>query len=202
LSLATSRSALPGAADAASRGLWTVDQFLTFHASRPEDERWQLVDGLAMMMVPPTRVHQKLGKNLLFLLDRALAKERPDLEVYYELGLHVPGADDFFPMPDLVVLRAEASFERFADSCLFVAEIISASNTAEMIDRKIRLYQSHPENLYCLTVDQQQVHVALYARDAGWARRDFNLLDDVVELLPFGFAAPLADIYRGTPLAT
>ena len=47
--------------------LWTADQFLDFYMTRPDGERWQLVDGLAMMMVPPTSVHQRIGKNLLQL---------------------------------------------------------------------------------------------------------------------------------------
>ena len=46
-------------------GLWTADQFLEFHMTRPDEERWQLVDGLAMMMTPPTRVHQKLPALLI-----------------------------------------------------------------------------------------------------------------------------------------
>ena len=41
--------------------LWTADQFLDFLMSRPDEERWQLVDGLAMMMVPPSKVHQHIA---------------------------------------------------------------------------------------------------------------------------------------------
>jgi Uma2 family endonuclease len=46
--------------------LWTADQFLDFYMTRPDGERWQLVDGLPMMMTPPTFDHQKIAKNLLF----------------------------------------------------------------------------------------------------------------------------------------
>ena len=41
----------------------------------------------------------------------------------------------------------------------------------------------------------------LHARETGWARNDLRALDDVLRLPAFGFAARLADIYRGTPLA-
>jgi Uma2 family endonuclease len=181
-------------------GLWTADQFLQFYMGRPDEERWQLVDGLAMMMVPATRVHQKLGKNLLQLLDPVLEEHRPEFEAYYELGVRIPKINNFNPTPDLVVIDRDAPFERYATRFYVVAEVISPSNTAEMIARKLELYRSHPDNLYCLTIDQDSVHIALFAREAGWARTDLRSLDDVLRLPAFGFEATLADIYKGTPL--
>jgi Uma2 family endonuclease len=182
-------------------GLWTADQFLDFCMTRPDEEHWQLVDGLAMMMVPPTYLHQKLGKNMLLLIDTAVSRSRPDLEVLYEMGVRVPGVDDFNPEPDLLVVEADAPLKRYADKFFLIAEVISPSNTAEMIERKIELYRSHPENLYCLTIDQDSVHVALWARDSDWARTDLRSLGDTLRLPAIGLEVKLADIYKGTPLA-
>ena len=183
-------------------GLWSADRFLEFYMSRPDEERWQLVDGLPMMMVPATLPHQRIAKNLLMLLEAALQRVRPDLETFYELGVRVPGIDDFNPEPDLIVIEAQASFERYADRFYLVAEVVSPSNTAEMIGRKLELYQSHPDNLYCLTIDQDSVHVTVDARDAaGWTRSELTRLDGVLRLPAFGLEAKLADIYKGTPLA-
>jgi Uma2 family endonuclease len=92
-------------------GLWSADRFLEFYMSRPDEERWQLVDGLAMMVVPATLPHQRIAKNLLLLLEAALQRARPDLETFYELGVRVPGIDDFNPEPDLIVIEAQTSFE-------------------------------------------------------------------------------------------
>jgi Uma2 family endonuclease len=179
--------------------LWTADQFLAFLMTRPDEERWQLVDGLPMMMTPPSFNHQKIGKNLLRLLDAAL-ESRGEFEAYYELGIRVPGREDFNPIPDVLIVRADAEFEYYADQFFLVGEVISPSNTAEMIERKLALYQTHPDNLYCLTVDQSARHVAVYARDLGWARADLRSLDDMIELPAFGLKAPLSAIYAGTPL--
>jgi Uma2 family endonuclease len=182
-------------------GLWTADQFLEFYMSRPEGEHWQLIDGLAMMMVPVTPTHQKLGKNLLLLLDGALESSRPDLESFYELGLRIPGITNFNPEPDLAVIRrSDVGNKRYVDRFFLVAEIISPSNTAEMIERKLELYRTHPDNLYCLTVDQDFVRVVLYAREDGWTRKELTSLDDMLRLPAFGVEATLADIYKGTPL--
>ncbi len=182
-------------------GLWTADQFLEFYMTRPEGERWQLVDGLAMMMVPANLRHQTIGRNLFRLLDKALEAHRPDLAVYWDMGIRIPGRDDFNPQPDLLVIRSDASFDRYVDVFFLVAEVLSPSNTAEMIERKVELYQSHPDNLYCLVIAQRSVHVELYAREAGWEQVDLRSLDDVLELPAFGFHARLRDIYKRTPLS-
>jgi Uma2 family endonuclease len=185
----------------AGSGLWTADQFLDFYMTRPDEERWQLVDGLAMMMVPASFLHQRLTDNFKSLLKEALKAKSRDLYPFENVGLRIPGVRDFNPQPDIAVCRADLAHEYYADRFFLAAEVISPSNTAEMIDRKLDLYRSHPDNLYCVTIDQDSVHVALWSREDGWARTDLDSLDDVLKLPAFGFEAKLADIYEGTPLA-
>jgi Uma2 family endonuclease len=181
--------------------LWSADQFLDFLLSRPDEERWQLVDGLAMMMVPPSFVHQRIVSNFEALLNAALKANRPDLFAYCNVGLRIPGVENFHPQPDVVACTAEADYVYYRERFSLVAEVLSPSNIAEMIERKLELYQSHPDNLYCLTIDQDSVHVALYGRESDWGRTDLRSFDDVLALPAFGFQARLADLYEGTPLA-
>ena len=181
--------------------LWTADRFLDFYMTRPDGERWQLVDGLAMMMTPPSFVHQRIVGNLEELLRARLNAHRPDLFAYGNVGLRIPGVPDFHPQPDLVVCAAESAYRYYTDDFILVAEVASPSNSAELMERKLELYRSHPDNLYCLTIDQDAVHVAVFAREAEWTRTDLWSLDDVLALSEFGFEARLADIYKGTPLA-
>ena len=151
--------------------LWTADQFLEFYMTRPDEERWQLVDGLAIMMVPPSFLHQKIAKQFFRRLDSAIERHRPDLSAYWEMGVRIPGIDNFNPMPDAVVVRSDAEFERYAKRFFLAAEVISPSNTAEMIERKLELYCSHPDNLYCVTLDQaRSVSAFMRAKKAGPVR--------------------------------
>ena len=50
-------------------GKFSVEEFFALMESRPEEERWQLIDGVAMMMPPPTLVHQRIASNLALELD-------------------------------------------------------------------------------------------------------------------------------------
>ena len=52
-------------------------EFRAFQATRPDPERWELVKGIPIMMVPPTIAHQRIVGNLTRLLNEALAKYDP-----------------------------------------------------------------------------------------------------------------------------
>ena len=154
-------------------GLWTADQFLDFYMTRPDEERWQLVDGLAMMMVPPSFMHQRIAENFMRLLDgRSGATPAGPVRLSRTSDCGFPASPISTRSRMSLVCRADAAFDYYADRFFLVAEVISPSNTAEMIERKLELYQSHPDNLYCLTIDQDSVHVdALRARDGLGADR-------------------------------
>ena len=51
----------------------TIRQFLAFYETRPDEERWQLVDGVAILMTPPFPTHQRIASNIERLLNDALA---------------------------------------------------------------------------------------------------------------------------------
>ena len=180
--------------------LWTADQFLQFYMTRPDEERWQLIDGLAVMMAPPSMLHQRIVGNLERVLNDALANARPDLFAYGSVGLRIPGVEDFHPQPDVVICSSQAGSSYYQERFYLVAEVISPSNTTEMIERKLELYTSSPDNLYCLTLDQDSVHAMLLARETGWTRTELRSLHDVLFLPAFGFEAHLSEIYKGTPL--
>jgi Uma2 family endonuclease len=184
-------------------GKFTVEEYLAFIESRPEEERWQLIDGVAMMMPPPTRRHQRIASNLARLLNAHLEMVRPDLYAYQEVGLMVPDVSSFRPEADVAVLDSSGDGDDtlYADRFYLVAEVLSDSNTDKDIAAKARRYLQHPLNLYFPLFDQKQVRVEVRARAAGWEPVVLERLDAVLELSAWGFRAALADLYRGTSLA-
>ena len=184
-------------------GKFTVEEYLAFIESRPEEERWQLIDGVAMMMPPPTRRHQRIASNLARLLNAQLEKVRPDLYAYQEVGLMVPDVSSFRPEADVAVLDGSGDGDDtlYTDRFYLVAEVLSDSNTDKDIAAKSRRYLQHPSNQYFLLFEQKQVRVELLARAAGWEPVVLEGLGAVLELPEWGFRATLADLYRGTSLA-
>jgi len=182
--------------------LWTAERFLAFYAERPHGERWQLIDGVPVMMVPPTLVHQRIAGNLERLLNDAFETARPDLFAYREVSLRIPGVEDFNPQPDVAVLSAEASYAYYAERFFLVAEVLSPSNTGALVARKVALYRSHPDALAVLVIDQEAVWADLHLRGAeGWETRELRRAADPIAVPALGFRSTLGDLYRGTPLA-
>jgi Uma2 family endonuclease len=173
-----------------------VEAFLAFLDERPEKERWQLIDGYAVMMAPASLRHQRIGYNILRLLNDALEDRRPDLVALPDIGLIIPMRPDFRPQPDVCVVGADGDEAAWQDQFYLAAEILSDGNSEEYIAEKRECYAQHPDNLYILIVEQRKARVELFSRANGWRPQAFDRMDDVIELSEFGLRCRLSDIYR------
>jgi Uma2 family endonuclease len=182
-------------------GKFSVEEFFALIESRPEEERWQLIDGVAMMMPPPTRVHQQIASNLAFELNTHFRARKVELSALQEVGLMVPEAELFRPEADVAVFDAMADYESYAAKFYLVAEVLSDSNTDKDIAVKRQRYLQHPDNLYFVLIEQKRVRAEVLARAAGWQPVVLEGLDALLEIPEWGFRADLAAIYRGTPLS-
>lgn len=182
-------------------GRLTEQEFQILMRTRPEEERWQLIDGVAVMMPPPTLRHQFIGGNLHRRLAEALERSRPNLGVLYESGLKIEGVPAFLPVPDLIVVDVPVGEGSYADRFYLTAEILSDSNTEEYISLKVQRYAQHPDNLYSLVIGQRDMSVEVWSRAKAWKGFVLRSPDDIVDLPEFGFRCTLRELYRGTPLA-
>src|SRR5882724_11448825 len=87
----------------------SIEAFRSWIESRPGEEHWELIGGVAVMMAPATRDHQRIASNLERLLNDALETHRADLAAYQRVGLNLaPVAPDYDPEPEVVVVDADA----------------------------------------------------------------------------------------------
>jgi len=181
-------------------GNMQAGEFLKFLKTRPKEERWQLIEGVAVMMNPPTLVHQVIALNLRDLLKAALERKGLDLLVVNESGVRVPGVTHFLPRPDVIVIPGIADYQVYAERFLLAAEVLSPSNTKSLIAQKVRRYKEHPDNLHCLVIDSRRAWMQIHPRLRDW---EPVMLDDpaaVVELPEFALRCTVGDLYRHTPL--
>ena len=180
---------------------FTVEEYLAFIATRPDQERWQLIDGVAMMMTAPTRAHQRIGSNLARQLNNYFEDHRPEYYAYQEVGLIVPEVERFRPEADVAVEDNAADYESYSDKFYLVAEVLSESNTDKDVEIKRQRYLQHPGNFHVLIISQKEPWLQVWSRRAGWQPFELTRLDDRLELPEFGFATTLRAIYAGTPVA-
>src|ERR1700676_142075 len=145
-------------------GNMDVDEFMAFLETRPKGEHWELIEGIAVMMAPPSIVHQRIASNFCTLLNNAFEARHLDIYAYSNVGLRTPGVRNFQPEPDVAVLPGAASYDLYSEHFQLAAEVLSPSNTREEIDLKMRRYREAPDNLYAVVIEARSLLMEVHAK--------------------------------------
>jgi Uma2 family endonuclease len=178
----------------------SVDTFRAWAASRPDEERWELIDGVPMMMTPPTLDDQRIASNLERLLNDALEHHRPTLAAYQRVGVNLgPLIEHYDPEPDVAIVDANPGpGVRYSDRFYLAAEVVSDSDRAT-VDTNREIYKCHRHCRCVPVIRQDQCHVGVDLRlDSGWHQQVLSHPDDALVLTEFGLQCALRDLYKGT----
>jgi Uma2 family endonuclease len=181
-------------------GTMDVDEFMAFLETRPDEEHWELIEGVAVMMAPPSYARQRIVWNLCELLNSAFTAQHLDLFAYFDAGVRSPGVRNFQPEPDVVVVPGIAGYNLYSEHFQLVAEVLSPTNTQREIGLKLRRYREAPDNLYAVVIEPREFLVEIHAKRGDWQPVILTKADDPIELPEFGLRCRVADLYRGTPL--
>ena len=184
-------------------GPMTVEEYFAFTDTRPDDEKWELIDGEPVLNASPSGLHQRIVWKLLILLGTAGAAAPRVLGRAFPVsacGFRILS----FPEPDVFVLPQErcrrdpySRETRRRDRRL---------RNSLAIDRRARLaleahaYTGLASLTHYVVIAQDAVDVVVFARDAGFAERHIRSTRESLELPSLGISLPLADIYRDTGL--
>jgi Uma2 family endonuclease len=176
-----------------------VETYRAWTALRPDNERWELIDGVPVMMTPPTMRHQRIASNLERLLNVALERIGSPLEAFQRVGVNL-GVEDYDPEPDVAVVdRPTRDDQRYSDRFHLAAEVVSDSDRPTLED-KCRLYRDHPHCRCILLIRQDRSEIMCETRTAAgiWTRLTLNEPDDELVLEEFGLRCLVRDLYHGT----
>lgn len=180
-----------------------IDVFRAFYESRPDEERWELIDGVAMMMASPTKAHQRIASNLEQLLNNALDRHNPSLVGYQRLGMNLrPIVENYDPEPDVVVLDADEKLdEHYADRFYLAAEVVSESDRTK-VQLKRDVYRLHPNCIYIVTIRQDRHDIRIETRQGSeWLVQVLQRPTDIMTLPHFGLRCRIRDVYERTGVA-
>src|SRR5580704_5559518 len=142
----------------------SVASFRTWLKSRPNEERWELIEGVPMMMAPPNRRHQRIASNLESLLNAALKRHNPLLAAYHDIGVNIVSTVPYDPEPDVAVVREDENPDpRYAERFYLVAEVLSESDKA-IIESKRDIYRAHPSCTCILLIRQDRLEITVDSR--------------------------------------
>jgi Uma2 family endonuclease len=181
----------------------TMEQFHAFRDERPKGEKWELIDGVPMMMPPPTLMHQRISRNLETLLNARLGEVKPEWQADREVGVWLKGDERYNPEPDVTVIdTAFVVGQIYVRRFYFVAEVLSESDKKAVIEAKLRYYQDHEHNRCVLFVRQDRIGAVQHDRQArgSWRRRQLTRAGAALTFPDIGPVGRLGDLYKFTPL--
>ena len=179
----------------------TIEEFLAFTDQRPDGERWELIEGMAIMNASPTDFHQLIAGNILAAL--MLLQEQNDASwvPIIGVGTRVPVQPNSLPQPDVMVKEKALSGKPVSDEALVLFEVISPGNSVADQAWRRRVYASVPNCRHYVTVSQKKIDVTRYDRASTWKPITLDKIGMSLDLEALGISIPLARIYRGTQVA-
>jgi Uma2 family endonuclease len=178
----------------------TIEEFLAFTDTRPEEERWELIEGVPVLNPSPIDHHQIVVTNIVAFLVRWKIETKASWLPLIGTGTRVPVSVHSLPQPDVMVKERPPTGSAVSDDGLVLFEVLSKSNTKADQAWRRRVYASVPNCQHYVTVSLRGVEVVAYDRAGDWRPRTAASLAEALELPALGLAMPVADIYRWTPL--
>ena len=183
-------------------GPMTVEEFYAFTDTRPDEEKWELIEGEPILNAAPSRLHQRIIKNLILALGNRERELAASWTVLPGLGVRVSETDR--PEPDVLVVPSDyrsLDQERDTSDVIAAFEVLSPSTKARDLRWKRTAYTSLRSLTHYIVIAQDAVDVVVFARDEDFAEKRIRSIDKVIELRSLGISLPVAEIYRDTGLA-
>ena len=181
----------------------TVEEYFAFTDTRPNNEKWELIDGEPILHASPSGTHHRILKNLVYLLAAAERAQPAAWEAIPGIGVRVSPTS--LPEPDVMILPAgtigQDPYGRETGDVLVAFEILSPSTADRDLRWKRRAYTSLPSLTHYIVIAQDTVDVVVFAREASFKEHRIRSLSGSLEIPALGVSLPLAEIYRDTGLS-
>jgi Uma2 family endonuclease len=163
----------------------TVEEYFAFTDTRPDNEKWELIDGEPVLNDSPTGLHQLVLGNLIFALAMIERREPQSWEAIPGIGVRI--SDTSLPQPDVMILPAGTirrdPYSRETRNVLAAFEILSPSTEERDLGWKRMAYPTLPLLTHYVVIAQDAVDVVVFARDGGFAEQHLRSLGDSLELV-------------------
>jgi Uma2 family endonuclease len=172
----------------------TVDEFLSWAEGR--EGRWELHDGVPVMMSPERAAHIRTKFSAAKALDAAVAAAALPCEVFTDgMAIRVDARTTYEPDAS-VVCGPRRSDETIAiNDPIILVEVLSPSTAAIDHGRKLSGYFSLPSVQHYLILDPEQHVVIHHKRGSGDAIETRVLTDGAVRLEPPGFEVAVERLF-------
>ncbi|HWG03426.1 MAG TPA: Uma2 family endonuclease [Beijerinckiaceae bacterium] len=176
----------------------TVEDFLVFTDSRPDDEKWELIDGEPISSPSASYTHQIIVGNLIFELGNISRNAATGWAAIPGIGVRL--SDFRAPVPDVLIRPADALKASVCNDMIVAFEVLSPSTADRDLRWKRKAYADLPSLAHYVVIAQDAIEVVTYDRSANWTERRLESADASLDLSALGIRLPLAQIYWQTGL--
>ena len=176
-----------------------IDDFLAFAESRPDEERWELIEGKPFLSPSPNRRHQVILGNLFTAIREQLRVSAAAWEVILGIGVELSPTN--MPIPDLLVRPFDDRVGSVCDDMIVAFEVLSPSTADHDLRWKRRNYGKLASLQPYVVVAQDDVEVLVFDRATEFAERRIATIGASLDLPAIGLSLPLQDIYANAAVA-
>jgi Uma2 family endonuclease len=176
----------------------TIEEFLAFTETRPDDEKWELIEGEPVMNPSPVDYHQMVVANLITAL---MIHQRATGARWHPMpgvGTHVPASKRSLPQPDVFVLEGAPTGTPTTADALVIFEVLSRSNSTSDQAWRRKVYASVPNCQHYVTVSLKAREIVVFDRSTGWKPKKVTKGD--TELAALKMNLGVEDVYRFVPV--
>lgn len=180
----------------------TAEEFFAFTETRPDEEKWQLIEGEPVMNASASRLHQRISGNLFVALRRFEQAQKLDGVLAWEAlpGIGVRVSPINVPVPDVLIRPFDDLQGVECDDMIVAFEILSPSTADLDLRWKRKAYAGLASLQHYVVIAQDAVEVVSYDRSRGFAERRLEQIGAVLDLPALAVSLPLAEIYQDTGL--
>ena len=137
-------------------GPMTVEEFYAFTDTRPDDEKWELIDGEPILNASPSPLHQLIAGNIIAA--SSASELQHSLPWRVVPGFGVLASDTNRPEPDVMVVPTELfrlrPLPRDTTDALALFEVMSPSTSRHDLKWKRAVYTAMPTLTHYVVVAQ------------------------------------------------
>jgi len=180
------------------------------YLARPENERWEIIDGTAYMMAPPSTEHQRIVGNFFFAFksyfNQNKAKGCEAFLAPFGVTFNRSAKDEEIITvvePDITVIcdKSKITQQGCKGAPDMIIEVLSPATASYDVIKKRRLYEQNAVMEYWIADPANQIVTKFYANDASgeYQKPEYFSRDDVISPQIFPeLAIKLAEIFSGT----
>jgi Uma2 family endonuclease len=171
-----------------------VERFLSFVATRPEGEKWELLDGELFLNARPVHPHQIVVANLIRIIGGKLALSGNGHRALPGIG--VPISEISAVEPDVMIRKRDNLRGAVCDDIVVAFEVLSPTTRRNDLEFKRTGYARLVTLTDYVVVAPDKVDVLVFSRATNWNENQLTRLDDTLAFDALGISLKLADVYE------